>query len=424
MTGVTRVQTVSMNIQAAENNTALSAAFGSAITSGNYLLVLFSTRDSNPGNYTVTDNKSNSWTPLPSVYDGGGGRGVGGAYCLANAGSIAAAPTVSIGKGGTGGAAGGTMFELNCPSGAFLDVTPVVVDSSGTAAQVTLAANPYDHDAVFAVLCTGPTSFVTATPLSGYTSLNAITNSTTAFQHAVIVKDTTTSAVQTPGWTLGSSVQWEVLGFALRGTTTSPTITGVSTATPRENGSLDIIGVNFQASQGTGSVSFGGTTPQTVNSWSDTLVNITPSKGLNKFGVPLGLVITVNGGTTSNTFSGASLLPPTGWKHIDITTPNATTTYRVTSTLDMVSANQLAWDTGGGKLDFDATGVPEWNPTLVSANAELWVPTFGYGSLGLQTFSAGAATVATINGIALAAISTINGVAKASISSINGLSLT
>lgn len=389
MTGVTRVQTVSMGIDATESSTNRSTIFPSAITSGNYMLVLFSTRDSSPGNYTVQDDKSNTWTNLPNIYDSGGGRGVGGAYCLANAGAIAGAPTVTINKNGTGGAVGATMFELNAPSGAFLDaVTPITATASSTAPQVTLGASAYDHDLVLAVACTGPSSFTTLTPLTNYTSANSISSATPAFQHCVVYRDTTTAAAFTPGWTMSAAAQWEVLGFVIKGTTSAPTITGVSTATPNRSGSLVITGVNFGASQGTGSVSLGGTTPQTVTAWADTSITITVGRGANKYGVAESLIVTVNGGATSNTSTlVTAILPQAGWSYVDVGTPNATAGNRITSSADIVSGDQVAVGgiVGTGTVTVYADATFTADAGVTSFSAEVWNTGNGWGTAATQT---------------------------------------
>lgn len=387
MTGVTRVQQISMGIDSTESSTNRSQAYTQTIASGNYLLVLYSTRDSNPGNYTVQDNRSNTWTTLPNIYDSGGGRGVGGAYCLANAASVSGIPTVTINKNGTGGAVGATMFELNCPSGTFLDaVTPVAATASSTTGQVTLGATAYDHDAIFAVICTGPSSFTTLTPLTNYTSANSLSSATPAFQHAVVYRDTTTAAAFTPGWTLGTAAQWEVLGIAIKGTTTAPTITGVSTATPNYLGSLTITGVNFGATQGTGSVSLGGNSC-TVLTWSDTSIGVTVARGTNGYGSAANLIVTINGGTTSNTSPLiTAILPQVGWSYVTLGTPFATTANRLTASADIASGNQIAYNNQSGGVIVYTDATFSWGATPNSTTFEVWVSGSGWGTTALESF--------------------------------------
>lgn len=225
MTGVTRVQTVSMGIDTAQNTTNRSKIFTSAIGAGNYMLVCFGSRNNDPGNFTVSDDKSNTWTAVAaSVYDSSGGRGVMAYYALANAAAQAGAPTVTLNKNGGSCGCGGTMFELSTPAGTFLDVTPVTGQPTGTTVSVTLGSSVYDHSMVVGLGCTAQSAFVTATPLSGYTTADSVTNTSIALQVDTIYQDTTTAGVYSPGWTMSQSVLTQILGFIVRGTTTASPI--------------------------------------------------------------------------------------------------------------------------------------------------------------------------------------------------------
>lgn len=407
MTGVTRVQTVSMGIDTADSSTSRAQAFGAAIASGNYMLVLFSTRDSSPGNYTVSDSAANSWNTLPFIYDSNGGRGVGGAWCLGNAASNSSAPTVTINKNGTGGSVGGTMFELNAPSGTFLDVTPITDNQSSTHPQVTLGSTAYTNDLIIAVLCTGPTSFTTATPLTNYTAATTTLNSSgSAIQHAVVARDTTVTGAYTPGWTLSVGAQWQVLGLAIRGTTTAATITGSSTATPNNLGSVTFTGVNFGASQGSVTI---GSVAQTVTAWSDTSITVTVVRGGNGYGNALNVVATTAAAAVSNSFALTGLLPQTGWQYLTAGTPNATAANRLTATGggDIVAGDQIAWGNlvGGSVVNVYADSSFSYGAGVTAFDYEVWNNGNGWGTVGTETFGTGSVKNAVAHAFSIRASS-------------------
>lgn len=388
MTGVTRVQTVSMGIDSAESSTNRSQSFGAPIGAGNYMVCFFSTRDNSPGNITVSDNKANTWSPLVSVYDSNGGRGVAVTYALANSAAQAAAPTVTLNKGGTTCGVGGTLFELSTPATTFLDAAAITATNATTTASVTLSSTSYTNDLVLAAICTGPTSFVTLTPTSGYTTADSINGTGPAFQQAVIYRDTTTSGVYTPGWTLSQSTQWEIVGLAVRGTTSAPTISAVSSTTPLYQGSLTITGVNFGAS--TGTLTVGGVT-QATNSWSDTSITVSSlARGSNKYGTAVNVQLTTSTSTNSNVYTGITgLLPQSGWGYMDLTTPNSTSANRITAVADLAAGDQLAYDNQSGQVTVYSDATFAVGSSVTSFNVEAWFTGNGWGTAAAQTLGTG-----------------------------------
>jgi hypothetical protein len=391
MTGVTRVQVVQMGVDTASNTTNRSKVFNSPITAGNFMVVAFSSHNSNPGNYTVSDDKSNTWIKLDdgTAWDSSGGRGTSVYYALANAAAQAGAPTVTLNKNGISAGCVGLMMELNCPSGTFLDCASVTAlpNVGGTSFNVNIGPTSYDHNMVFAVGGGPEASYQTFTPTAGWTSLDNQSNTAASIQQSVIYKDTTTTGTFTPGWTTGGADAVAIVAVVARGTTTAPTITGVSSATPNYQGSLIITGVNFGASQGTGSVSLGGVA-QTVTAWSDTSITVTVARGTNKYGAALNLIVTVNGGATSNTFAGVTaILPQSGWDYVDLTTPNATSANRITATADVASGDQIAWNTASSQVTCYADATFSAGAAVTSFGVEAWFTGNGWGSTATQTSS-------------------------------------
>lgn len=386
MTGVTTVQLVPGGIDGAASTTNRSKIFTSAITAGNFMVAYVGSHGFDPGGLTVTDDKSNTWNRLGSIYDGGG-RGPTVFWALANAAAQAAAPTITVQKGGISCSVALLLEEVNCPSGTFLDVSPASAanpnsGSTGPFTQ-TIGPNNFTHCSVRVCGAAPEAAYATFTPATGFAEISNQTSTPGSLQLSVIKKDTTSTGTITAGWTSATAADaMPQVAFIMRGTTTLPTITGVSTATPQYQGSLTITGVNFGASVGTATL--GGKT-QTVTFWGDTSITVTVDRGTNKYGVALNLQITTAASVNSNTFTGITgLIPQTGYSYVNLGTINATASHRLTATTaqDLASGYQVAWDTNSGQTTVltDATFV-----TYVSTgfNAEA-CNSFGWGSLGLQ----------------------------------------
>lgn len=162
----------------------------------------------------------------------------------------------------------------------------------------------------------------------------------------------------------------------------SPTISGVSSMSPRKGSSLTITGSNFGATRGTGSVTIGGVV-QTVTSWSDSSITVTVSEGENPYGVGLQIVVTANGALVSSPYSLTELLPPTGRSYVNVGTPSTTSTARITAAPDAASGDQLEHDsalTVNPDLTFSVSAPGSYA-------VRLWTSGDGWGAEALQVVS-------------------------------------
>ena len=172
--------------------------------------------------------------------------------------------------------------------------------------------------------------------------------------------------------------------------TSGPTVTSVSTATPREGASLTITGTSFGASQGAGDSTINGVS-QTETSWGDTSVVVTVVLGTNKFGAAYNVVVTDNGGTPSNSYAGITGLLPanSGLSYVDVGTPNTTSAYRLTSSADLASGDQIEYDNKGGEVTVNSDGTFSAGPGVSSFNFRVWTSGSGYGPPATQLTAVG-----------------------------------
>lgn len=176
-----------------------------------------------------------------------------------------------------------------------------------------------------------------------------------------------------------------IVTFKAAAAAPSPSISGTSTATPSHTGTLTITGTNFGASQGSGSVTIGGVT-QTVTAWADSSITVTVSRGTNKYGAAVNVVVTDNALNSSSPYALTSLLPQSGWDYVDIGTPNATAAYRITASGDIASGDQIAWETLGGDVEVFSDGTFSADAGTVEFDVEVWTPVDGWGSTATQRF--------------------------------------
>lgn len=173
-----------------------------------------------------------------------------------------------------------------------------------------------------------------------------------------------------------------------------PSISGVDDATPEEGSSLVITGTAFQAAQGAGGVTIGGVA-QTVTSWADTSITVTVVLGALKFGTAYNVVVTDNDSVASPNFALTSLQPAAGNGFVDVGTPNADTSIRLTSIADAVSGDQVEWEnsaliTINSDLTWDA------DDSVTTIRARIWTTGDGYGPWTEQTINQGDGLVTAI----------------------------
>lgn len=137
-------------------------------------------------------------------------------------------------------------------------------------------------------------------------------------------------------------------GAASAASPPSVTISSVSSATPRVGATLVITGTNFGALQGTQSVEIGGTTC-TPLAWADGEISVVVALGTNLYDEALTVEIRDGGVLVSNSYAGITgLLPPSGWDHGTVGTPEPDASLRLTGTADAIAGDQYHWDTKGG----------------------------------------------------------------------------
>ena len=216
----------------------------------------------------------------------------------------------------------------------------------------------------------GIVSQATQTALSGANSIVVSGLSTTTTYYLYFYQDN-----GSPSNIVGSS-SFTTLAPA-------PNITSVSSDNPREGALFTITGDHFEATQGTGYVSIGGIT-QPIVSWSDTSIVVTLDLGTNKCGVAANVVVhglTVGAG---NNYALTTLQPPVGWAFINLATPNATASHRVTSIADLSSGDQIKYDTVGGLVEMFDDATYSADSTVSAFSLKAWTPNV-WGALGTET---------------------------------------
>lgn len=165
----------------------------------------------------------------------------------------------------------------------------------------------------------------------------------------------------------------------------APSITGVSSSTPVDGASLTITGTAFGATQSTGSVTLGGT-DLTVTAWSDTSITATVALGLNKYGAALNVVVTSAAGGASSPFGITSIAAPSGWSTVDVGTPYATASQRLTaSPADIVSGDQIEYQNLAGLVTVFSDATFSADSSVSSFQFRVWTSGSGYGSIGTAT---------------------------------------
>lgn len=164
-----------------------------------------------------------------------------------------------------------------------------------------------------------------------------------------------------------------------------PSISGVDDATPEEGSALVITGTAFQAAQGAGGVTIGGVA-QTETAWADTSITSTVVLGALKFGTAYNVVVTDNDSVASPNFALTSLQPAVGNGFVNVGTPNADTSIRLTSIADAVSGDQVEWENSALiTINSDLT----WNAdaSVTTIRARIWTAGDGYGPWTEQTIN-------------------------------------
>lgn len=331
---------------------------------------------------SATDNKGNTWTLLSSVTGvaklaryicvgmiGGAGHVVtatfsatafatihafeiiGSAGAISRDAAASVATTNTQAAGGTWTATSGTLAQANSLVIAGLEQNNGTVGAYAFSPQTLLSQEP--DTANFWTSGVGSQVVAATTPVT-----------------------TNVTRIGSAGST--SSIFIDVFNETASGGV--PSITSVSSATPANGSNLTITGTNFGATQGAQTVTIGGTVCSVV-SWSNTSVVVTVARGLNKYGVALNTIIT--GG---NTFAGITgIQPQAGWSFINIGTPNATASLRLTASPDIASGDQVAWDNKSSTVNVFTDATFSAGGAVANFDFEVWSTGSGWGTIGTQS---------------------------------------
>lgn len=201
------------------NVTTLGVTFNAQPTAGNFVALLFGAEQASALTFTVTDNRSNTYTTGSTLAFGGAGQ-VGVSYAL---NILTGSPfTVTI----TWSAA--TFFDIGAVEFSGVDKTGSPVKSSNSTATSASATTgtmspTYDPLALYlylGVFGTDNQNLTTITPTNGIQLWNEPSNVVEAAGMSYL--ETTGSQALT--WTLDSSVTWGGAGAVFKETLPAPTI--------------------------------------------------------------------------------------------------------------------------------------------------------------------------------------------------------
>lgn len=272
--------------------------------------------------------------------------------------ATSSAPTTVLG-GVTTTVASGTLYA----------VVDTAANLSGVTAAQIIAGQKANSTAALAA---NSATATTTTPSVTVSGLTASTLYTIAFAQVTVGGN---SGVQTTTFTSHAPV---------------PNITSITPNPALESGAVTVAGTTFNTPQGAGTLTFadtvGGTAAQTVGTWTDTSLAVTSmALGTNVYGAATAIVHN-NAGDNSSAFS-FSLGPPTGWQYVVATTPDATSSHRLTATADIVAGDQIAWGNiaGTGTVTINSDGTFVADPGVSAFTVKIGVLGSGYGAPAVQT---------------------------------------
>lgn len=294
------------SVDGAANGTKIAQTFANNVTAGSLLVAVTSTLVGANETHTFADNNGNTWVLGASRYYSAVGAYFAIGYAAnANAGStrvnVTSASDVNRGL---------VICEYTgAATASALDGTAVAADSAGSSSNPDPGAITTTQGGIIigATMYSDGGADVTS---SGSYSL---VKNTISSSYPIFAQDWVTSAAQTanhPSF-VGAKSFWLGLGIAFKDSGgTVPTITDASD----ENffsgeTAIPVIGTNFGASQGTGTVKIsptnnvadGSAVTQTVTAWTDTQVTITAAQGGLASNTGLYLFVTNNAGASNAT---------------------------------------------------------------------------------------------------------------------------
>lgn len=308
-------------------------------TAGNYIVVLLGTWNNNPLNITTTGYTARGYQYVDPY-------GIAAYTLVASSGTN----TFTAGKNASSCSVAAVMYEISGVTGIEANCS-IAQAASGTNSSVTMAASTtVDSDLLLTWLTTREAGQVTPnspnTTNATFVNDVNVSNAGAFIQVQTAKASTSTNAAFTGGWpamTNTNARPWISAIIAIKGTTNSPTISGLGASSAVEGGSLTIVGTNLKDA-GNSTATLGGVS-QTVSFQSATSPQITVVLGTNLFGTATNVVVTNSTGTASNAYSlSGGVTPPAGYNYVTIGTPNATSANRITAVADIATGNQIEWD--------------------------------------------------------------------------------
>jgi hypothetical protein len=248
--------------------------------------------------------------------------------------------------------------------------------AGGTAfAAVSTSGTPPSAAQIDAGTGGGIVAVGTATALSGANAVTTtgLTPSTTYYVHMMQDNGSQSNIV--------SSTSFTTLPPA-------PNITGVSSMNPTKGSSFTVTGTDFGSTQSTGYLKVGGTT-LTITSWSSTSITGTMDPGLNKYGITVDVIVASSSVGEGPAFAITTLQPPVGSSFINLVTPYAISTDRITASADAASGDQYEYVNFSNLFTVYADLTWSAAESVSSSNGRLWTPGSGWGSYATQTIDTG-----------------------------------
>jgi len=176
----------------------------------------------------------------------------------------------------------------------------------------------------------------------------------------------------------------------------NPTITSTSDDTPTNGTNLTITGTNFGSTQGSGSVTLGGTSI-TPSYWSDTSIVIPIVLGDRLYNSNYSIVVTNNSSLASSGHN-IQIQPASGYAYTNLSGTLATSGNRLTSIPDLASGDQVEYyGVVGGTISdvvVYSDGSIAWSTGVTGFYARANDGT-GWGTAGFQDTSAMISTPST-----------------------------
>lgn len=381
------------------STSATTLTMTNAIAVGDRVYVIYTVNGYATGAFPLTENLGNTIGAAVA-----GSRPNSNSYAIYSyVATVGGTPTFTVTKNGgaTSTVCTITAIVIAAADDQGVDGTYKLVNGTSSGASVTCyvtldSSSIATNYLVAAMFCTNSartTPTLNTEANASYTDSGALNDIVGPWYESYRVVTGTTSALGVfhPGWKLnkGNADEYFVVGFAIKGTSTDPTITGGTANPVHLSTGNTITGSNFGSNTGSASLVIGGVT-QTVTGWTANTVTYTANRGTNLDDVAVNAVVTNSTGTASNSYALTGFDPPASYNYVSLTSVNATAAYRITAAGDLAIGNQLEWDNALVTVYNDGTYVAD--PSVTSFNVRAGVTTDGWGSLAVQNINVSAAS--------------------------------